>query len=160
MTDEIEKKLDEILLTLHRIRPVITRFAVEEDESRMRLLRVDELAFVVSRREDQGMAETAAAPETALDAPEPKGAADDSLVVYSTDGKKFRSFTSLTALKNKYADVPGILETHRSYLVNLNAVTGIQTVPGGRLLSFANLTRKAKVVDDNVPIVEKYLLGE
>lgn len=160
MADPIETKLDEILSTLHRLQPLVPRLSVEENESRMRLLRAAEIAFVVTQREDQGGTEAPGSPASASAAPDPKGLPDDSLVVYSTDGKKYRSFASLTALKTKYAAVPWILMTHRSYLVNLEAVSGIQTVPGGRLLSFSALERKAKVTDDMVEPVENYLLGK
>jgi hypothetical protein len=160
VADNIETKLDEILSTLNRLQPLVPRLSVEEDESRMRLLRVAEIAFVVTQREDQGVTEASESPPSASPAPDPKGATDDSLVIYSTDGKKYRSFASLSSVKTRYAEVPWILMTHRSYVVNLEAVTGIQTVPGGRLLSFSSLERKAKVTDDMVEPVENYLLGK
>src|ERR1051325_2447173 len=120
------KKLDALLELLTRLRPPFRKISGEEADGSIRLIHPDELAYVVTRREDDARRSSGSppAPGTAEDSPDtpahPKS--DDSLVIYMRSGKTYRSYATITQLRAKLDAVPGCLVTHRSYLVNLNQV--------------------------------------
>ena len=65
--------------------------------------------------------------------PDPKS---DALVVYAANGQTYANFDSLTALAQRFAGDLRLMQTHKSFLVNLNRVRTLTNDGGGRIARF------------------------
>jgi hypothetical protein len=165
--EQLNKKLDRLLELLNRLRPPFRKIAGEDADGAIHLLHPDELAYIITKREDdarRGISPPSTPPaSTPTDSDRVGGggslpmAGDDSLVIYALSGKTYRSFATISQLKTKLEDVPGMVVTHRSYLVNLNQVLQVKVTASGRDLTFPGVDLPAAVSKDNVSMVEDYL---
>ncbi len=71
--------------------------------------------------------------------------AKDDYAYLHAEGDRYLSTTSLTSLEERLAD-EGFFRVHRRYLVNLNYVAEVESVPGGTLL----LTIRGE--DEQIPV--------
>lgn len=128
--DELEKKLDEALALLRTLRPPVRRIAVQEDKELL-LLKPEEIVYFTS--------------------------ADRGLEVITTDGKSHFNFMGLAEVGRLLADDVRFMRVHKSFMVNLEHVSRVKTVEGGRELSFDVLPElRIKVTEDYVKAVEAY----
>lgn len=130
MSDELEKKVDQLLTELRAIRPRVRRVAVQVGDS-IKLLPTDDIVYAT---------------------------ADGSrLRIFTKDGQEFFNFSSVGELDKLLDDDPRFMRVHKSFLVNLDHVTGIQTVAGGRELSFEVLPElKIKAAQSSVNDLKAY----
>lgn len=154
MADDIEKKLDQILITLNRIEPPVMRLGVEDADTAIRLLAPSEIAYIISKNEDDRRRQTG---EPTPPPVELAAAGDDSQVVYTIDGKTYRTFASLTDLTAKFADVPGFLRSHRAYLISMDRITKVKTGDEGRIVFFGEVELYALVSGKNLKEFQAYL---
>lgn len=132
MPDELEQKVDQLLTELRALRPRIRRVAVQDGES-IKLLPTDDVVYATMS--DDG----------------------SRLRILTKDKLEFFNFSSVSALDELLADDPRFMRVHKSFLVNLDSVTSLQTVAGGRELSFAGWPElKIKVAQSSVKAVEAY----
>lgn len=128
--DELEKKLDEGLALLRVLRPPCRRIAVVEGDG-TKLLKPEEIVYFTT--------------------------GDRRLLVTTTDGKQYINFKGLSDMETILKDDVRFLRVHKSFLVNLEHVTTVKTVDGGRELGFAILLElKIKVAQDQVKELEAY----
>lgn len=156
MSDPIEDKLDQILATLNRIDPPVLRLGAEEQDGSIRLLAPSDIAYIISKSEDDRRRQSGdpAPPEPTITLDD-KG--DDSQVVYAVDGKTYRTFATLADLQEKFAEAPSFLRSHRAYLISMDRVSKVKTIPGGRQIFFDGVELYALVSDKNVKDFESYL---
>lgn len=129
-SDEIEKKLDEALALLRVLRPPVRRIAVQEDKEQL-LLKPMEIVYFTS--EDRG------------------------LRVVTTDGKPHFNFKGLADMEKLLADDPRFMRVHKSFIVNLEHVSRVKTIEGGRELQFdVQPELRIKVSQDRVKALEAY----
>ena len=132
MPDDLEKKVDQLLTEVRALRPRVRRVGVQVGDS-IKLLPTDDLVYATMN--DEG----------------------NRLRIFTRDKQEFFNFSNLSDLEKLLADDRRFLRVHKSFMVNLEHVTGIQTVPGGRELTFAALPEvKIKVAQGNVKAVESY----
>lgn len=125
---DLEQKLDEGLSLLRSIRPPRRRIAVALDGGGIRLLRPDDVVYINPSA----------------------GEKDRRLNFYMADGSQHYNFAELADLERLLVDDPRFARVHKSYLVNLEYVTRITVVDGGRALHFdvlPELTIKATDLD-------------
>jgi len=162
---QLNEKLDRLLELLNRLRPPFRKISGEDADGAIRLLHPDELAYIITKREDDARRGIAPPPPPTPPPTDPDPAAggttpkpgDDSLVIYALSGKTYRSFATISQLRAKLEGIPGMVVTHRSYLVNLNQVLQVKVTPSGRDLIFPGVDLPAAVSKDNVSMVEDYL---
>lgn len=132
MSEELEKKVDQLLVELRALRPRVRRVAVQVGSS-LKLLPTDDIVYATMS---------------------PEG---NRLRIFTRDGQEFFNFSSVGALDDLLGDDPRFMRVHKSFLVNLDHVAGVQTVPGGRELSFEALPElKIKVAQSSVKELEAY----
>lgn len=132
MPDDLEKKVDQLLAEVRALRPRTRRVDVEVGEN-IKLLPTDDVVYAAMNEDGKR------------------------LQIFTRDGQEFHNYKSLADLERQLADDPRFCRVHKSFLVNLEHVTAIKTVPGGRELSFAALPGAAvKVAQGSVKAVEQY----
>lgn len=136
MSDEnLEKKLDEALGLLRALVPPRRRVAVvdtEGDGKAQLLLRPEEIVYFTT-------------------------GADRRLQAFTADGRQFFNFSGLSEMQEKLKDDQRFMRVHKSFLVNLEHVSEVKNVEGGRELSFAALPElRIKVPQENVDALEAY----
>lgn len=131
--ENLEKKLDEALGLLRVLVPPRRRIAVQEPEGEgQRLLRPEEVVYFTTSE-------------------------DRRLLVFTADGGQFFNFKGLSEMQEMLKDDRRFLRVHKSFLVNLEHVSEVRNVEGGRELSFAALPAlRIKVAQDNVKALEAY----
>jgi DNA-binding LytR/AlgR family response regulator len=129
--DDLNKKLDEGLALLRVLRPPIRRIGVVDGDG-VKLLKPEDIVYFTTGE-------------------------DRRLLVFTADGQQYFNFKGLADMAVILADDPRFHRVHKSFLVNLEQVTNVRQVPGGRELSFAALPDvKIKVAQDQVKDVETY----
>ena len=129
-SEELDKKLDEALALLRVLRPPVRRIAVQEDKEQL-LLKPEEIVYFTT--EDRG------------------------LRIITANGGQHYNFKGLADMEKLLADDPRFMRVHKSFIVNLEHVTRVKTVEGGRELSFDVLPElRIKVAQDNVKALEAY----
>lgn len=129
--EALEKKLDEALALLRVLRPPVRRIAVQVDKEQVLLKPIEVVYFTTS--EERG------------------------LLVATIDGKQYYNFKGLADMERLLADDPRFMRVHKSFIVNLEHVTRVKTVEGGRELSFDVLPElRIKVAQDKVKALEAY----
>lgn len=132
MPDELEKKLDHLLTELRALRPRVRRVGVQVGDS-IKLLPTDDIVYATS------------------------GDKDSQIRIFTKDGREFFNFNTVGELDQLLEDDPRFMRVHKSFLVNLDHVTGVKTVAGGRELSFEVLPEiKIKVAQSSVKALEAY----
>lgn len=132
MPDELEKKVDQLLAEVRALRPRIRRLAVQVGDS-VKLLPTDDVVYATMN--DAG----------------------NRLRIFTRDNQEFFNFSNLSDLEKLLAEDRRFMRVHKSHMVNLEFVTGIQTVPGGRELTFMAIPDlKVKVAQGNVKALEAY----
>lgn len=101
----------------------LRRLAVQQGE-RLRLLKVAEIAFVTTKGDD--------------------------VAVYGADGQTYLAFEGIGEVWKRLKGDQRLMQTHKSYLVNLNQVRAIDNVSGGRKVFFYGWTDEtiARVTND------------
>lgn len=158
---EVQAKLDHILDLLARLklRRIKLPFEDPQDHS-IRLLDPDEVAYILTSREDmnrRGSASATARSETVEAAGTTRLTGDDSLTVYTVTGQTYRSYATLGDLRARLQGFSAFVPTHRSYLVNLDHAVRVEITPSGRKVYFAGVDLPAEVSRDNVREVDQYL---
>ena len=132
MPDDIEAKVDQLLTELRALRPRIRRVAVQSGDA-MKLLPTDDVVYATMN--DDG----------------------NRLRIFTQDKQEWFNFSNVGGLDDLLADDPRFMRVHKSFLVNLDFVTELLTVPGGRELHFAVLPDlKIKVAQSSVKDLEAY----
>lgn len=128
--EQIEKKLDEALALLRTLRPPVRRIAVQEDNEQL-LLKPEEIVYFTSQ--------------------------DRGVEVVTVDGKSHTNFMGLAELGRLLVDDKRFMRVHKSFMVNLEHVSRVKTVEGGRELTFDVLPDlRIKVTSDYVVALEAY----
>lgn len=128
--EDLEKKMDEALALLRVLRPPVRRIAVQVDKEQL-LLKPEEIVYFTS--EDRGLA------------------------VFTADGKEYFNFKGLAEMERLLVDDPRFMRVHKSFIVNLEHVSRVKTVEGGRELQFDVLSElRIKVAQDRVKDLEAY----
>lgn len=129
--DELKQKLDEGLALLRTLRPPKRRIAVVDGDG-VRLLKPEEVVYFTTGE-------------------------DRRLQVFTADGGQHFNFKGLSDMEAVLADDPRFQRVHKSFLVNLEHVSIVRMVPGGRELAFAALPDlRIKVAQDRVKALEAY----
>ncbi len=129
--DQLEKKLDEGLALLRTLRPPCRRVAVV-DGGGVRLLKPEEVVYFTTGE-------------------------DRRLLVVTADGKQHFNFKGLSDMAAILADDVRFQRVHKSFLVNLEHVSIVRMIDGGRELGFALLPDlKIRVAQDRVKDLEAY----
>lgn len=132
MPENLEKKVDQLLTELRAIRPRVRRVDVQVGDS-IKLLPTDDIVYATTSAEG------------------------NRLRIFTKDGQEYFNFKSVGQLDTLLEDDPRFMRVHKSFIVNLDHVTGIQTVPGGRELSFDVLPElKIKAAQSSVKELEAY----
>jgi len=125
--NQIINKLDELIKqqneTLKRLE-ILDKPIFVQDGDKKKVLRLSEIAFITTNS---------------------KG-----LDIYTTDGKKYVNFASISEISEEFKDDSRLMKTHKSFIVNFNEIETVKVVPGGRELTFKNLSPDltAKVTSD------------
>jgi len=132
MSDELSQKVEQLLVLVRAIRPTVRRVAVQDGEL-LKLIPTDRVVYATMNEEG------------------------NRLRVFRDDNQEFFNFSTVAELDQLLADDPRFMRVHKSFLVNMDFVTEIQTVAGGRELSFDAIPDlKIKVAQGNVKEVESY----
>jgi DNA-binding LytR/AlgR family response regulator len=132
MPDDIALKVDQLLSELRSLHPRVRRVAVQQGEA-VRLIPTDDIVYATMS--DDG----------------------NRLVIVDRKHAQFFNFSSVGDLAELLADDKRFMRVHKSFLVNLDYVTQIQTVAGGRELTFDVLEDvKIKVAQSSVKALEAY----
>jgi DNA-binding LytR/AlgR family response regulator len=136
LTDEndLDQKLDEALSLLRALRPPRRRIGVVDGEGQSLLRPEDIVYFTTAEGQDR------------------------KLVVTLADGSHRYNFKGMAQMATILKDDVRFQRVHKSFLVNLEHVTFIRTVEGGRELGFGPPLQdlKIKVAQDNVKALEAY----
>ncbi len=132
---DIEKKLDEGLALLRVLRPPRRRIAVVLDGGGQRLLRSEDIVYFTTVDDGAGK--------------------DRRLLVCTADGQQHYNFKGLADAEALLKDDPRFLRVHKSFLVNMEHVTTIAVVDGGRELAF-DVLPELRIKVTNVADVEAY----
>lgn len=73
-------------------------------------------------------------PDIAMITTNPRG-----LDVHTITSEKFANFDSISNVEASFVADPRLMRTHKSYLVNLNAIDTIEVSSSGRILTFKGL---------------------
>ena len=129
--DDLAKKLDEGLALLRVLRPPKRRIDAVIDGG-VRLLTPEEVVYFTTSEDRQ-------------------------LLIFTADGQQHYNFKGMADMAKILADDPRFMRVHKSFLVNLEHVTTVLNVEGGRELGFAILPDlKIKVAQDQVKQLEEY----
>lgn len=132
MPDDLEQKVDQLLTEVRALRPRIRRIGVQVGDS-LKLLPTEDVVYATMN--DEG----------------------NRLRIFTRDKQEFFNFSNLSDMEKLLAEDRRFMRVHKSFMVNLEYVDGIQTVPGGRELSFDVLPDvKIKVAQGSVKAVEAY----
>lgn len=132
MPDDIAQKVDQLLTELRALHPRVRRVAVQQGEV-VRLVPTDDIVYATMS--DDG----------------------NRLLIVDRQGAQFFNFSSVGDLAELLSDDKRFMRVHKSFLVNLDYVTQIQTVPGGRELTFDVLEDvRIKVAQSSVKALEAY----
>jgi DNA-binding LytR/AlgR family response regulator len=132
MPDQLEQKVDQLLSELRALRPRVRRVAVQQGDL-VRLLPTDDIVYATMS--DDG----------------------NRLLIVDRLQAQFFNFSSVGDLTELLADDKRFMRVHKSFLVNLDYVAQIQTVPGGRELTFDVLKDvRIKVAQSSVKALEAY----
>lgn len=93
-------------------------------------------------------------PDIAMITTNPRG-----LDVHTITGEKFANFDSISNVDKDFAADPRMMRTHKSYLVNINAIDTIEVSSSGRILTFKGLSPEitARVTYEYLDEFEKRL---
>lgn len=131
--EDLEKKLEEALALLRALRPPVRRIGVQVDKVQV-LLKPEEIVYFTT--EDRG------------------------LLVTTADGEQYRNFMGLAEMERLLSDDVRFMRVHKSFLVNLEHVSQVIQVEGGRELAFEALPDvRIKVPQDRVKALEAYFGG-
>ena len=124
--DELIKIQSQTLKTLEFIEKPI----FVQDGDKKKVLRVHEICFVTTNA---------------------KG-----LDIFTSDGKKYINFDSISNMDEEFKDDPRFMKTHKSFIVNFNFIDSVK-VDSGRELTFKGLPEelKAKVAQDYIEEFDK-----
>ena len=132
MPDDIAQKVDQLLTELRALRPRVRRVAVQLGDLVL-LVPTDDIVYATMS--DDG----------------------NRLVIVDRKQAHYFNFSSVGALTELLADDKRFMRVHKSFLVNLDYVTQIKTVPGGRELTFGVLEDvQIKVAQSSVKALEAY----
>jgi len=132
VSDELVQKVDELLTIARALRPQVRRVGVQHGEA-IKLLPTDLVVYATMN--DEG----------------------NRLRIFTRDGQEHFNFSTVAELDELLSDDPRFMRVHKSFLVNLEYVTEIQTVAGGRELRFEVLPSiSVKVAQSSVKAVEEY----
>ena len=132
MPDDIEPKIDQLLTELRALRPRVRRIGVQAGDA-LKLLPTDDVVYATM--EEGG----------------------NHLRIVTQDKQEWFNFKSVSEIDDLLADDPRFMRVHKSFLVNLDFVTELLTVPGGRELHFAVLPElKIKVAQSSVKALNAY----
>lgn len=132
MPDDIAQKVDQLLTELRSLHPRVRRVAVQQGEQ-IRLVPTDDIVYATMS--DDG----------------------NRLQIVDRQHTQFFNFSSVGALTELLADDKRFMRVHKSFLVNLDYVTQIETVPGGREVMFDVLEDvRIKVAQSSVKALEAY----
>ncbi len=126
---QLRQTQEEVLKTLE----LVGKSVWVQDGDKKKLLRISEISFITTN---------------------PKG-----LDIYTATGEKYINFDSIGETAKELKDDPRMMKTHKSFIVNLNRVDTVKVIPGGRDLTFKNLSPDiiAKVSSDYLKEFEKRL---
>jgi len=126
---QLRQTQEEVLKTLG----LVGKSVWVQDGDKKKLLRIPEISFITTN---------------------PKG-----LDIYTTTGEKYINFDSIGETAKELKDDPLMMKTHKSFIINLNQIDTVNVIPGGRELTFKNLSPQitVKVSSDYVEEFEKRL---
>lgn len=130
---ELERKLDEGLALLRAIRPPRRRIAVVLDGGGIRLIKPDDVVYITTA----------------------EGEKDRRLLFFMADGGQHFNFTELADIERLLAGDPRFGRIHKSFLVNLEFVTTIRVVDGGRELAF-DVLPELRIKATNLDVLKSY----
>ncbi len=126
---QLRQTQEDVLKTLE----IVGKSVWVQDGDKKKLLRIPEISFITTN---------------------PKG-----LNIYTATGEKYINFDSIGNTANDLKDNPMMMKTHKSFIVNLNQIDTVKVIPGGRDLTFKNLSPDiiAKVSSDYLKKFEQRL---
>ncbi len=126
---QLRQTQEEVLKTLG----IVGKSVWVQDGDKKKLLRIPEISFITTN---------------------PKG-----LDIYTATGEKYINFDSIGETAKELKDDSLMMKTHKSFIVNLNQIDTVNVIPGGRELTFKNLSPQitVKVSSDYVEEFEKRL---
>ncbi len=132
-----ETDLIELIEDIKKIKKSIEHLEILEkpifvqDGDKKRVLRIPEICFITTN---------------------PKG-----LDIYTLDNKKHINFSSISETIEYFKDDPRLIKTHKSFIINLNNISSVKVIPGGREVTFINLPDDitAKITSDSLEEFEK-----
>jgi DNA-binding LytR/AlgR family response regulator len=79
------------------------------------------------------------------------------LDVYTLDNKKHINFSSISETIEEFKDDPRLMKTHKSFIVNLDNISSVKVIAGGREVTFIGLPEDitAKITGDVLEEFEK-----
>jgi len=79
------------------------------------------------------------------------------LDIYTLDNKKHINFSSISETIEEFKDDPRLMKTHKSFIVNLDNISSVKVIAGGREVTFIGLPEDitAKITGDVLEEFEK-----
>jgi len=79
------------------------------------------------------------------------------LDIYTLDNKKHINFSSISETIEEFKDDPRLMKTHKSFIVNLDNISSVKVIAGGREVTFIGLPEyiTAKITGDVLEEFEK-----
>ena len=81
----------------------------------------------------------------------------EGLDIYTIDGQKHINFDSISDTAEEFKENISLMKTHKSYLININNISSVKVVPGGREVTFKGLPDDlvAKITSDALDEFER-----
>ena len=79
------------------------------------------------------------------------------LDIYTLDNKKHINFSSISETAEEFKDDSRLMKTHKSFIVNLDNISSVKVIAGGREVTFIGLPEDitAKITSDVLEEFEK-----